>query len=614
MSAIADLTEELAKQSQAEHTEAMSGPARKPRSFELSNAFARLSIGGKLRVLSFSNLAIMGFTALVLVVGMTQLYDRYEQYRSLSVATAQSTQLSASIGEGRYAAARYAFTGQTTDFKAAEQSMSEADHLVEELQSSSIMALQGVSGSVDRLQNDLTDYRQELSKTEGVTSRNGSQTRVAGIADSMASSGDELSHQVHALKQKLGEATAASEASGFAFFYALLSVLAVIGVIALLVGIAGWRFLSRDLSTSITALTGAMTELSKGRKDIKVPGEGRLDEIGDMARALDIFRRVAFRYEKLSQENAEAAKVELELQAETARQREQHRLDQAKILARMASKFEDTVGEVVNNVAAASSQLKSTADAMEKTAESSATQASRVAQSMQEASSGVTAAAAASDEFALSINEISRQAASSAELARKASESADLADVKMSTLAESATQVGKIVELIQSIARRTNLLALNASIEAARGGEAGRGFAVVASEVKELAAQTSRATEEVAEQIRAMQDSTMDSVQALHSIGTQVEQLETTALSIASAVDQQSLAGQDLARSIDLAARSSGAVSSSISEVRESSLATGAAASQVLGSATDLEAQAATLRDQLTSLMQRIREDHAAEA
>jgi len=228
---------------------------------------------------------------------------------------------------------------------------------------------------------------------------------------------------------------------------------------------------------------------------------------------------------------------------------------------------------------------------------------------MQEATSGVTAAAAASDEFAMSIGEISRQAASSADLARKASESAEVADGKMATLANSASQVGQIVELIQSIARRTNLLALNASIEAARGGEAGRGFAVVASEVKELAAQTSRATEKVAQQIREMQDSTSDSALALRSIGNQVQQLETTAISIASAVDQQSVAGQDLARSIDLAARGSGEVSASIGNVRESSLATGAAASQVLNSATDLENQAATLRTQVDMFLQRIRRD-----
>ena len=207
----------------------------------------------------------------------------------------------------------------------------------------------------------------------------------------------------------------------------------------------------------------------------------------------------------------------------------------------------------------------------------------------------------------MSIGEISRQAASSAELARKASQTTGEADQTISALSASAEQVGQIVELIQTIAQRTNLLALNASIEAARGGEAGRGFAVVASEVKELAAQTSRATEEVAEQIRSIQLSTSNSVKALRTVGDQVKELETTAISIATAVDQQSVAGQDLARSIDRAARSTDEVSGHVDQVRETALANGVAASQLLNSATELEGQAGTLRSQVDFFLEAVR-------
>ncbi|MBX7493858.1 methyl-accepting chemotaxis protein [Qipengyuania sp. 1NDW9] len=378
---------------------------------------------------------------------------------------------------------------------------------------------------------------------------------------------------------------AASETVITWLFVAFFSV-AGLGIALIL---ATTKVISRDVTRTVGRLTEVSTQLAEGDKHVHIPALTRRDELGDLARSLDIFRESAFRIE------------------EFANEREAMRSERRAELEKLATTFEATVGEVVNGVAAASTQLNTTASSMASSAEQATQQTGAVSQSMEAASGGVTAAAAASDEFAMSIGEISRQASHSAELARKAADDAEGADETISTLAASADQVGQIVELIQSIAQRTNLLALNASIEAARGGEAGRGFAVVASEVKELAAQTSRATEEVAEQIRNMQNSTGASVNALRSIGEQIKQLESTAISIASAVDQQSVAGQDLARSIDLAARSTDEVEVNIVQVREASLATGAAASQVLGSADALESQASVLRSQVDQFLQKVR-------
>ncbi len=397
-------------------------------------------------------------------------------------------------------------------------------------------------------------------------------------------------------------ATAAKEAAFLR--YALIAVVAgAIALTSVLIGV-----IRKDIVATSRQLNDCLKRIADGQHDIVVPQQRRGDDFGNLAVEIERVRISSCANARLHAEYAARASQEIEEQARFQLQKEEARQDRDQALRNLAGEFERSVGDIVSGVASASSQLRSTSTMMAASADQSNNRIAEVAASMEDANAGATAAAAASDEFAMSIGEISRQAASSAELARKATQSANEADATIAALADSAQQVGQIVELIQTIAQRTNLLALNASIEAARGGEAGRGFAVVASEVKELAMQTSRATEQVGEQILAMQDTTGASVKALRSISNEVQQLETTAVSIASAVDQQSVAGQDLARSIDLAARGTDHVSGHIKEVRELSITTGSAASQVLSSSTALEQQATTLRTQVDAFLAKVRE------
>ncbi|BBC71794.1 methyl-accepting chemotaxis protein [Altererythrobacter sp. B11] len=385
-----------------------------------------------------------------------------------------------------------------------------------------------------------------------------------------------------------------------------ISVMVIAGVMQILALLA-IRFVRSELVVPIEQVCAAMRQLAGGDRKVDVPHADRRDEVGEMARCLLVVRKAANHFDRIRREREQASAEELRRQVELESEREELRARQAELLRRLSDRFETTVGEIVSSVAAASSQLQATASSMASSAEQSSMQTGDVSALLDEASAGVTAAAAASDEFAMSIGEISRQASTSAELARNASHAASEADSTISALSQSASEVGEIVEVISKIAQRTNLLALNASIEAARGGEAGRGFAVVAAEVKDLASQTGKATEAVARQIRAIQGTTTASVEALRDIARQIEELESTSVSIAAAVDQQSVAGHDLARSIDLAAQNTEHVSHNIQQWREASLATGEAAALVLTSATDLERQAVTLKTHVEEFVGQVR-------
>ena len=392
--------------------------------------------------------------------------------------------------------------------------------------------------------------------------------RVENIAQA---GGSDLAAAIHGVAQLVQTVVALTIIAG----------LAVLG--------ASMKILYTDVIVTVRSLLSTMRHIANGDHSVIVPARNRVDEYGEMAEAIEAFRLHAI---ALQQTRAERDRVTSA---------------QGSDVNALADRFEKTISHVVASVSSASTQLHTTAGEWAQNAELSHTETDRVVTASQEASSGSTSAAAASDEFAMSIGEISRQAATSAELARAAADSADEADAAISQLSLSADQVGQIVELIQSIAQRTNLLALNASIEAARGGEAGRGFAVVASEVKELATQTSKATGEVADQIRAMQNSTGTSVSVLRALNKQIQELETTAISIATAVDQQSVAGQDLARSIDIAARSTDEVANRIGRVRDMAVTTGKAASQVRESSDELAGQAQLLRGHVDSFLREIR-------
>lgn len=570
--------------------------------------FRDLRLTGKLHAI-FGAFFATGFAmVLILSLGLTELWMRGEVSTAVDDAVVSSTDLRGTAGELRYNTVRFIFGGegdlalqrQRESFAQAQEHMAAVNAIVEQ-------RVPQLSENAQALSASLVEYNSIFEELRATMESAPRSEQSVSLAYELSAKGDALFEQSRQFTDLLAGYGDEVRKSSADYFVVMISITAVLALISSAILLLGLSYLSRNFSHRVVEISGWMQRLAKGDRHFDVTGHSRKDELGDMANSIELFKRANRKLEVWARERSERADEQLRQQKERELERKEEENRKTALLNEVAKQFEHTIGEVAEGVAVASSQLQSTATQMAASAEQSTTGTATVSKNMQDANMGATAAASASDEFALSIGEISRQAASSSELARVAAEATTKADATISELSESAEQVGEIVELIQTIAQRTNLLALNASIEAARGGEAGRGFAVVASEVKELAMQTSRATDQVAEQIRAIQDKTGASVTALRSIAGQVHELETTAVSIASAVDQQSVAGQDLARSIDMAARGTEKVASHIEDVRELSLSTGSAASQVLASANELEQQASIMREQVDSFLKRVR-------
>ncbi|WP_336487781.1 methyl-accepting chemotaxis protein [Methylobacterium nigriterrae] len=354
----------------------------------------------------------------------------------------------------------------------------------------------------------------------------------------------------------------------------------VIGAVALVVGgLLAWR-VGRGVSRPVTAMTGAMQALAAGDHTVAVPAATRADEIGAMARAVQVFKDALIA--KRAADEASAREADAKMR-------------RANLLDGLTRTFEANVSMLTQGLAGAATEMEATAQSMAGTADQTSRQSATAMNAAEQTSANVQTVAAASEEMSASILEITQQVGQSARIAHQAAEEAQRTDALVRQLAAGAERIDTIVAMINKIAGQTNLLALNATIEAARAGEAGRGFAVVANEVKELASQTTRATGEIAGQIGAIQQATHESVEAIRGIGRTIAEMASVSTAIAAAMEQQGAATQEIARNVQEAASGTEQVTGSIADVRQGAGSTGAAASQVLGAAQELSRHSESL-------------------
>ena len=367
----------------------------------------------------------------------------------------------------------------------------------------------------------------------------------------------------------------------------------IAGGLVFLISLAVSMFVAGSITRPLRYITATMNALAGGNLSVEVPGIGRNDEVGEMAKAVEVFKSNA-----IARQALEAEQKEAESRAVARRQTD---------MIKLADDFESAVGEIIDTVSSASTELEASATSLTQTAERSEGLTTRVAAASEQASTNVQSVASATEELSSSVNEISRQVQESARMAGDAVGQARSTNERVGELSKAAARIGDVVALINTIAEQTNLLALNATIEAARAGEAGRGFAVVASEVKALAEQTSKATGEIGQQIAGIQSATEESVGAIREISNTIEKLSEISSTIAAAVEQQGAATQEISRNVQQAAHGTQQVSANITDVQRGASETGSASSQVLSAAQSLSGDSNRLKLEVGKFLNSVR-------
>jgi methyl-accepting chemotaxis protein len=369
-------------------------------------------------------------------------------------------------------------------------------------------------------------------------------------------------------------------------------LLLIVAAISILVAAGlGVFYVQRRLVRRLTSVGEAMRRLSSGETDLSVPAAADSDEIGDMARSLEVFR---------------GGEIERRQMAERREAEEGAQRERAANIEQMIGDFRATVTSVIAAVTENVSRMETTARTLSSIAAEADNQARAASTSSEQTSSNVRSVAGATEELGASIREISDQASQANNVVQRASEIAQNADQLVGQLSSGASRIGDVVKLIRAIAEQTNLLALNATIEAARAGEAGRGFAVVASEVKTLASQTAKATEDIATQIGAIQGSTEQAVEAIRQISAVMGDISRFTSTIAVSVEEQSASTQEIGRNVHEAATGAKELAGNMATVTEAIDETNRSATHVLEASSALTAQSGTLQQAVDQFLERV--------
>jgi methyl-accepting chemotaxis protein len=375
---------------------------------------------------------------------------------------------------------------------------------------------------------------------------------------------------------------------------AMALLLTCLGGLTLVVVGIGVVIIARSVARPLSLITATIKRVAEGDAQVEVPHTGRADEIGALARAIQIFQEAMERNRNLNSQVLQDSKA---------------RDERARHIEASVDEFRGAIGGVLRAVTDNASAMRQTAQSITKATSDASGCAVAAANATEQASSNVNAVAGAAEELLASVVEIGRQVRQSAGVVEEAGLRTEKSIAEIEGLAAATQRIDGVLNLIQTIAEQTNLLALNATIEAARAGEAGRGFAVVAHEVKALAEQTAKATAEIGQNVSLIQTSTKSAVDAVREIGNAVRDINDVTSNIAGAVGQQDAATREISANAQSAAQGNETLIANIGSLSDSIGETNKAAGSVLTASGDLTATAETLSREVDKFFQKLRVD-----